>query len=213
MEQNKELYKVKPKYNFIYELFMPLGRKTKHTFMVLFFFVIVYIGLNMFPQLESLKDKLTIGDNINIYNIFSNIFIWVVILLVIKIVAHVIIQIWQYNSIHYVFYSDYLEYSDTFLNQQKKTIMYNNIREIEIRKSIWDRINGYGTIIIYTNAEKSYNNGLILYSIKNPQEVYKEIDSIVHAKKLTNNESQDNTINSDSISEKEKEFRDSLNNK
>lgn len=217
MEGNKVLYEVKPKFNFIYEIFMPAGKKTRQTLGILILFVIVYFALNMVLGLNNFKSTVIEMIGINAYNIFFKIYFIVMALLAIKIIGHVVIQVLQYNAIKYTFYNDYLEYSDTFLNQQKKTIIYDNIREIEIRKNVWDRINGYGRIIIYTSAEKLYDNGLILYSIKESQEAYRIIDEIVHAKKVTvtNNEvttAPTNVNEINEISQEEKEFEDSINN-
>lgn len=212
MGDNKLLYQVKPKFNFVYEIFMPNARKTRNTFFAFLLFIIIYIVFAMTPNTNILKSKMIEVTNSDISYIFNNVYLWFLVLLAVKILVHLVIQIWQYNSIYYSFYNDYLEYADMFLNQQKKTMLYNNIREIEIRKTIWDRINGYGTIIIYTNAEKSYGNGLILYSIKDPQKVYDQIDQIVHSKNSKNNDYESESFSNSTISEKEIEFENSLKN-
>ena len=69
---------------------------------------------------------------------------------------------------------------NSFWNQTRKTIDYINIREVEIRRSIIDRIMGYGIIIIYTNADKAYGSATVLYAIKDTQKHYDEIEKIIY---------------------------------
>lgn len=195
MEDDIVLYEAKPRFNFIYELFMPQGRKIRMSvilFLLFLFVYVVFIKIEGYAKLESELLKFT---SIDLYNIFNNIYIFIIIAMAINVIAHIVIHVWQYSAIRYKFYKEYLEYSDMFLNQQKKTIRYENIREIEIRKSVWDRINGYGTIIVYTNAEKNYNNGLVLYSMKNAKKIYDDIDKIVHSKEIPGTHTQ--SVNND----------------
>ena len=58
--------------------------------------------------------------------------------------------------------------------------LYSNIKEVEIRRTIWDRILGMGVVVIYTNAENRRNNGLVVYALDNPKEDYEFIDKIVN---------------------------------
>lgn len=74
-------------------------------------------------------------------------------------------------------------YEDDFLNQRVKNIDYSNIKELEIRRTVLDRILGFGVIIIYTNAENKRNNGMVIYGIKNPDEMYTKINKIVNDSK------------------------------
>ena len=49
--------------------------------------------------------------------------------------------------------------------------------------TVLDRILGFGVIIIYTNAENKRNNGMVIYGIKNPDEMYTKINKIVNDSK------------------------------
>lgn len=219
MEEKNPLYKVEPKFNFIYEMFMPTGKKIRNTLVILILIIICYFFLNiaLSPSSSDINAKMVQETNIDMYSIFNNISIVIISIITIKLIIHFVIQILQYNSIKYTFYEDHLEYEDTFLNQHKKTLKYSNIREIEIRRTIWDRMNGYGIIIIYSNAEKSSSNGLILYSIKDPQKTYNRIDEIVNAKAVTDKEDIMNTPNINPIAKaveiEEDSFKQSLDNK
>ena len=86
----------------------------------------------------------------------------------------------QYEHISYKFYETYMVYEDDFLNQHKKNILYSNVKEVEIRRTVWDRILGMGVIVIYTNAENKRNNGLVVYALNNPKEDYEFIDKLIN---------------------------------
>jgi membrane protein YdbS with pleckstrin-like domain len=208
MEDKNVLFRVKPNFNIIYEMFMPTGRKIRNTLVILILFIIAYFFLTIaLHDSDIIKAEIIQKNNVDVYSLFNNIAIFIIIILVIKLIVNIVIQVWQYNSIKYTFYEDYLEYEDTFLNQHKKTLRYDNIKEIEIRRTIWDRINGYGIIIIYSNAEKSADNGLILYAAKDPDETYAKIDEIIHRKNSVQKESASAVI---STTDAEASFKDSL---
>lgn len=176
------IYEIKPKFNLIYELFMPTGRKIKNALAV---FLVCLICLLVFKFIVSNTETMnTISQfkDVDLIRGANLILLALTIIVLLKLVIHIVFEIMQYSSITYTFYNDHLEYKDSFLNQHKKIMQYCNIKEIEIIRNIFDRIMGYGTIIIHTNAENENSNGLILYSIKNPQEVYKTIDNIIHKK-------------------------------
>ena len=92
----------------------------------------------------------------------------------------------QYDHISYKFYETYMVYEDDFLNQHKKNILYSNVKEVEIRRTIWDRIIGFGVIVIYTNAENRRNNGLVVYALDNPKEDYEFVDKLINKYRATN---------------------------
>lgn len=223
MEERKVLYKIKPNFNIVYEMFMPTGKKIKYTLFILILIIACYffIGVALEPIKGEIQNvKISPETGIDVYSIFNNVAGILIFILAFKLIAHLVIQIWQYNSIHYTFYEECLEYEDTFLNQHRKTLMYNNIKEIEIKRTIWDRINGYGIIVIYTNAEKLDSNGLVIYAIKDPQKVYEKIDEIIHKKFSSNIQDDENNYNpvnkpneQNEIVEREKSFRESLNQK
>lgn len=204
------IYKIKPKFNIFYELFMPTGSKLRNTLFVIILCLIGYIIFIASSNSLNFNKILNVSNNINIESILNKTAILILVLLAIKFIIHLVVQILQYKSISYTFYIDNLVYEDSFLNQHKKTLRYADVKEIEIRRTIWDRINGYGIIVIYTNAEKSYSNGLILYAIKNPEIVYSKIDEIIHTK--NNNVEENIELINDTI-KKETDFLGSIKNK
>ncbi len=172
-------YKITPKFNLLYELFMPTGRKIKSTFF--FFILILLVSIYFLCGASGIKvENLRIFENINILTCLKYISIILTFILALKLIFHIVMQIFQYKHITYKFYDTYMVYEDDFLNQHKKNIEYSNIKEIEIRRTIIDRILGFGVIVVYTNAENSRSNGLVIYGLKNPKKTYDIIDSIIH---------------------------------
>ena len=240
----KVVFKLIPKYNFIYELFMPTGKRTSKLICNFFILLLIYLGVIILNNIFKISIPTEFDATLKILNI---IYIIIIVALAIAIIVYVALQVYQYKNTIFTFYDTYMTYEDNFLNQHKKTIQYLNVREVEIRKNVWDRINGYGVIVIYTNADNEFNNGLVIFGIKDPDMWYNKIDSLVHNVtekfmgskneinvnmnnqnnlKNTSNvvNSQENVQNDDNsfiesnnnsdnvITQKEKEFKDSLNN-
>lgn len=208
------LYSVKPNFSLVYEMFMPTGKKLRTTVIILIILVVCYILISLTLNDPNIMGSSVMnGNSVAIIDIFNKISAVIIGVIAIKLAFNLIVQIWQYKSITYTFYDDYLEYEDTFLNQHKKTLRYDNVREIEIRRTVWDRLNGYGVIVISTNADNMANNGLILYSIKDPQKTYDILDEIIHKRLSVKNTDNERPVQAEPITESEKEFKDSLNNK
>lgn len=176
-DKGEVLYEIGPKFDLIYELTSPTGKKIKSSLV----FLIVSIIIKIITM--CLKNKIIeLSSNItfNLYNTLS-IVLWIfVIFSIIMFVARIVIQSMEYNGIKYKFYENCMTVENNFLNQTRKTIEYANVKEIEIRRTLLDRIINYGIIIIYTNAEKSYSSATIIYAVKNIQEHYEKIEHLIH---------------------------------
>lgn len=181
-KDDEVIYELSPKFNMLYELFMPTGRKIKSTllFIIAVFFMDIYL---LFGAKGMNVGSIVVFGNMTILAILKIIFFTLILVLILKLVFHIVIQSMQYKHITYRFYSTHMVYEDDFLNQHRKNIEYSNIKEVEIRRTIMDRILGFGVIIIYTNAENSRSNGLVIYGLKNPRESYDIIDDIIHKNK------------------------------
>lgn len=182
MEDRGEiLYEISPKFDFIYELTMPTGKKMKSAIVGAIIAAIINIVLLIFK-----KDILAMNHSSYalMYKACSVICLIILIFMILMAIARIILQSLEYKGIKYKFYKDCLVFENSFLNQTRKTIEYSNIKEIEIRKTIMDRILNYGVIIIYTNADKGFGSATILYAIKNTEEHYNNIESIVHNGKV-----------------------------
>ena len=80
---------------------------------------------------------------------------------------------------NYEFYRTKIEYSDSFLNKAEKEVKYKHIRETVLSRRIVDRIFGFGSIILFTNAESGFGNGIVIPYVENSEAVYKEIKELL----------------------------------
>lgn len=181
MENNREVkYKITPKFNLLYEMGMPTGKKIRNSmFVLLVFIVLTIIVIAKAGSLEFANYELF--KNIKIDKFLLILCIIADIVTIIKLVATIIFQKLQYNHVTYTFYDDMMVYEDDFLNQHRKNIEYKNIKEVEIRRTVWDRLLNYGIMVIYTNADNDRNNGLVIYSVKDPKSHYNVIDNLIHS--------------------------------
>lgn len=206
MEESNEKkipkYVIKPRFSFIYELIMPTGRKIKKSLFISLGMIVLYLIFNICANYIDLS---SIFNGIDINFILSMIFLVLFIVFFIKLVIHIAFQVLQYKHLSFSFFDDYMVYEDSFLNQHRKTIQYSNIKEVEIRRTVADRILGYGIIVIYTNAENS-NNGLVIYSIKNPQECYDKIQKLLEESRNKKSSNKiENTNNEEKVEDVDKE--------
>lgn len=173
---NEEIYEFKPKYNLLYELLMPTGKKVRKFIVAILLCIILYICINTFAY--GLFTNEIVGS-FDIADILSILFIILGVLSLIALIIQIIFYHFEYKNISYKFYEDHIEYEDKFLNQQLKNIKYKDIKEIEIRRSIWDRIMGYSVLIVYTNADNSRRNGLIIYSVRYIDKYYDKLNELI----------------------------------
>ncbi len=181
-KNNDAIFTITPKFNFIYELFMPTGAKIKNSlFMVILFFslAMIFANFSFFLNIGSFK----ITENLTLEMLLLIVIYFMFGIAILKFAFHIFFQVMQYKYITYSFYNDHMIYKDDFLNQHKKNILYSNVKEVEIRRSIWDRILNFGIIVIYTNAENDASNGLVIYGVKDPNVFYEQIDDLIHNKK------------------------------
>lgn len=85
----------------------------------------------------------------------------------------------QYANYSYDFYKTKVTYRDSFLNLSEKEVKYKYIREVTMRQTIFQRMFNIGTIILFTNAETGFGNGISIVNVENVQEVYKKIKNAI----------------------------------
>ena len=90
----------------------------------------------------------------------------------------------NYEKTEYRFYNPKLEYYEGFFNVEEKTINYKNITEVYLRKGLFQRQYGLGTIVLSTPATGSSSigrarSGITLADIKNPDEAYRQIKELI----------------------------------
>lgn len=188
MDENREVrYQITPKFNIIYELGMPTGRKIRTALFALLVFIILTFLVAFKAGSMSIVNN-DIFKNIKIDKFLLILCFVADLVTIIRLVGTIVFQSLQYKHVTYTFYDTMMTYEDDFLNQHKKNIEYKNIKEVEIRRTIWDRILDYGIMVIYTNADNDRNNGLVIYSVKNPKSHYNVIDKLIHSSNNINND-------------------------
>lgn len=200
-EKGEVLYELKPKFDFFYEILMPTGKKMKSALLSVVITVVIKIIL-------SLAKNSVLGMNnemfSTIYNVCNIVTIIAIIFSILIFIARIVIQVLEYKGMSYKFYKNCMIFENNFLSQTRKTIEYTDIKEVEIRRTIMDRIMNYGVIILYTSAEKVFGNATILYAIKNTQEHYNNIESLIHSGRRPTSEPV-------KIEENHEEFKENLN--
>lgn len=85
----------------------------------------------------------------------------------------------QYSNYTYDFYKTKVVYKDSFLNISEKEVKYKYIREVTMRQTFIQRFFNLGNIILFTNAETGLGNGIFIVNVKDVQDVYKKVKSII----------------------------------
>lgn len=85
----------------------------------------------------------------------------------------------QYDSFCYDFYKTKVIYRDSFLNLSEKEVKYKYIREVTMRQTFIQRYFNIGNIILFTNAETGYGNGIYIMNVEDVQDVYRDIKSVI----------------------------------
>jgi membrane protein YdbS with pleckstrin-like domain len=86
----------------------------------------------------------------------------------------------QYKAYNYNFYKTKVIYRDSFLNLSEKEVKYRHIKETVMYQSFIQRFFNIGTIIMYTNAESGFSNGIFIRSVYDVKDVFKRLKDIVN---------------------------------
>lgn len=116
-----------------------------------------------------------VNKNKEVYN--SSTIPWILAIILIFMLIKMIFDYLQYQATEYNFYNTKIEYKNGFLNKSEKTLKYKDIREVEKKEGILERIFKLGTIIIYTNASNQ-NNGIRIHSLENIDEQFEKINQL-----------------------------------
>ena len=85
----------------------------------------------------------------------------------------------QYDNYIYDFYRTKVIYKDSFLNMSEKEVKYKYIREVTMRQTFIQRYFNIGNIVLFTNAETGFGNGIFIMNVENVNDVYRQIKSII----------------------------------
>ena len=78
----------------------------------------------------------------------------------------------------YNFYANHFEINYKFFTEKIHSVSYNQITDIQIRKTLWDRMCNVGDIIIHTSNDEYYESNMkavILKDVKDPDIIKEEI--------------------------------------
>jgi membrane protein YdbS with pleckstrin-like domain len=102
----------------------------------------------------------------------------------------------NYSRTEYRFFPDRLEFEEGFFSINKKVITFQNVKEVTLRKGIFQRLYGLGTIYLATLATGStpgFNpfvalgfgnvsaSGISVRDVRDPDEMYERIRQMVDA--------------------------------
>ena len=102
----------------------------------------------------------------------------------------------NYGRTEYRFYTDRLEFEEGFFSINKKVIRFRDIKEVTLRKGIFQRIYGLGTIYLATLATGSGQNfspfvalgfgnvsgsGISVRDVRDPDQTFDRIRQLVDA--------------------------------
>lgn len=94
-----------------------------------------------------------------------------------------------YDRTEFRFYPDKLDYYEGFFTVEEKTISYRNVTEVNLRRNIFQRKYGLGTIILSTPAtgyvRGRARSGILIFDIENPEKHYAEIKRLVEKARTT----------------------------
>lgn len=85
----------------------------------------------------------------------------------------------QYDSYTYDFYKTKVVYKDSFLNVSEKEVKYKYIREVTMRQTFIQRFFNLGNIILFTNAETGFGNGINIMNVKDVKDIYKKVKAVI----------------------------------
>lgn len=88
-----------------------------------------------------------------------------------------------YQRTEFRFYPNRLDYYEGFFTIEEKTIDYRNITEVNLRRNIFQRKYGLGTIILSTPAtgysKGAALSGIRIFDIERPQEIYRQVKELI----------------------------------
>ncbi len=89
-----------------------------------------------------------------------------------------------YAKTEYRFFRDRLEYSEGFWTVENKTIRYDKITEVSMRRGVIQRKYGLGCIFLATPAsgfsQGKTASGIVVQDVENPEQVYTLVQDVLH---------------------------------
>lgn len=80
--------------------------------------------------------------------------------------------------------TDHMEYYEGFWTVEQKSIDFRNVTEVYMRKGVFERNYGLGTVVLATPATSAAGgrgmSGISIHNIKNPDEVYQRVKDLIY---------------------------------
>ncbi len=108
-------------------------------------------------------------------------FLSAIAVFVITLIASIVVLILKRKvneKYYYRFFSDRLEYRDTFFNKKKKIIKYEDFKEIRYNQGYMQSKFNLGELWILTRNKNFFKRIVIFKSIPNVEKEYKKITEI-----------------------------------
>lgn len=77
------------------------------------------------------------------------------------------------------FYEDHVESHFKFISEKTHSVNYSKITDVEVKKTLWDRICGVGDIVLHTANDGTFKQSLVLNDIKHPEEIKDKIITMI----------------------------------
>jgi len=94
-------------------------------------------------------------------------------------IAAIFIYKRTYDLTRYVFYPDHVEYYEGFWQVNRKIVNYKSISEVDLRKSMVQRLYGLGSVYVLVPSLSGKFSGIIIADIKHPEKVYQFLQKSV----------------------------------
>lgn len=107
---------------------------------------------------------------------------------IIVMVLLVFLTLMNLRARRYVFYKDKAEFYEGFLTIVQRTVNYNKVTDCMLRKTVWDRMFGTGTIRLITaghlggQGEVAIGGGLMVQYIEHPDDIFQKVQKLLHGK-------------------------------
>lgn len=152
MEKREPKLVIKSEYNYLYEFL------DRNAITVIILIILLYIAIQ------------------------ANIILAYILMLGVYILFLILSTVYnklKYNANVYKFYEDKIIYTDSFIKKETKRIKFEDIKEITVNQTFLQRFFKLGTIIIRSNSGTFFNNGILIFGVKNVDEQYKKIEKII----------------------------------
>lgn len=130
-------------------------------------FIMVFLFSPIMTLVYTLHSQLVANFHLEIDNVMFYTEL-ILIILVAVVIIKLILDILDWNSTNYIFTESRIVIQRGFVHKEKIVMSYNKIQDIEINRSILERLMGVGDIIIYGANEIS---DTVLYDIPSPKKV------------------------------------------